>query len=102
MFDADSRYAAIENSSLAVTLTDGTTRTIVYKHRRFLPPPDAGTTVADHRVTAGDRLDLLAHRYLGDATAFWRLCDANAILRPAELTAEVGSTIRIAIPDVGP
>lgn len=27
---------------------------------------------------------------------------ANAVLRPAKLTAEVRSTIRIAIPDVGP
>jgi hypothetical protein len=30
-----------------------------------------------HRWVTGDRLDLLAARYLQDPTLFWQLCDAN-------------------------
>lgn len=101
MFAPDSRYADVEDAHLEVALADGTSRTVAYKRRRFLPPVDAGATLAEHRVTAGDRLDLLAHAYLGQATAFWRLCDANPVVRPAELTAEAGRHFRIALPGTG-
>ena len=37
-----------------------------------LPPP-----IGYHPRAVGDRLDLLAVRYLNDPTGFWRLCDAN-------------------------
>jgi len=30
---------------------------------------------------------------------FWRLCDANRAVQPAELTAEVGETIDITLPE---
>lgn len=92
MFGPTRRYAAVDDAQLDVTLEDGSTRTIPYKRRRFLPPLDAGTTVAAHRVAAGDRLDLLAHAYLGDATAFWRLCDANPVVRPQALVAAPATT----------
>jgi hypothetical protein len=35
----------------------------------------------------GDRLDLLAVRYLNDPTGFWRLCDANNAPVPGGLAA---------------
>lgn len=101
MFEPTSRYAGIEDAQVEETLPDGSTRTIAYTRRRILPPVDAGTTVAVHRVSAGDRLDLLAHAYLGEATAFWRICDANPVIRPAELVAEPGRTIRVALPEIG-
>lgn len=101
MFAPTSRYAAVEDAELEVALPDGTTRTVAYKRRRFLPPIDAGTTVAVHRVAAGDRPDLLAHAYLGEATAFWRLCDANPVIRPSELVDEAGATFRVALPEMG-
>jgi phage tail protein X len=41
--------------------------------------------VLQHRVAAGDRLDLLAARYFGDAQAGWRIADANPCLSPDEL-----------------
>ncbi len=47
--------------------------------------------------TGTDRLDLLAFRYLTDATAFWRICDANNAMVPAALAARA----LIAIPDPG-
>ena len=46
-------------------------------------------------VEPGDRLDLLAHRHLGDPEQFWRLCDANLAFRPEELTAEPGRALAI-------
>lgn len=102
MFGPDSRYAGIEDTTLEVPLPDGSTRTVTYRRRRFLPRVDRGTTVAAHRVTAGDRLDLLAYSSFGQATAFWRLCDANPVIHPRELLADVGGSIRIALPEMGP
>jgi hypothetical protein len=37
-------------------------------------------------------------RYLGDPEQFWRICDANDVLRPAELTDTPGVSVRIALP----
>lgn len=38
-----------------------------------------------HRVVAGDRLDLLAARYFGDPLQYWRIADANPAPTPDEL-----------------
>ena len=46
-----------------------------------------------HTVMAGDRVDLLAARYLGGAELWWVLCDYNDIFFPLEL--EVGAVLRI-------
>lgn len=88
MFEPTSRYAAIEEATLTM---DG--RSIRYKRRRFIPPP-SGSTVVEHPVTPGDRLDLLAARYLGDPTQFWKLCDAAGVLDPAELE-RLGATVLV-------
>ncbi|MGM1062648.1 tail protein X [Saccharothrix sp. Mg75] len=65
---------------------------------RRLLPPDAGTAVSEHEVTAGDRVDLLAHRYYGDAQAWWRIADANPVVDPDDLT-EPGRLLRITMPN---
>lgn len=99
MFSSDSRYTAIETAEIDVPTGDGRTRTVAYKRRRFLPrPAEAGETLVDHRVADGDRLDLLAAHYLDEPTAFWRICDANLVQRPRELTAETGRAVRVAVP----
>ena len=72
-----------------------------YLRRRF--PPAAGRrlpTLAEHLVVRGDRLDLIAAAYLGDPTQFWRICDANPVIHPEELTSDdrIGRTIRIPVP----
>jgi len=41
---------------------------------------------------------LIAAHYLADATAFWRLCDANAAMVPDTLAARE----RVGIPGKGP
>lgn len=99
MFDPQSRYAAIETATWVAA--DGTAagREIRYVRRRFLPPPATeADTIAEHTVVAGDRLDTITARYLGDPLQFWRVCDANPVIHPAELTDEVGARIRIAMP----
>jgi hypothetical protein len=50
-------------------------------------------------VAQGDRLDNVTARYLGDPAQFWRVCDANNVLRPDELE-ETGRAIAIALPDL--
>lgn len=78
---------------------DGTVQVIAYKRRRFLPPPESLETMALHSFRQGDRLDVIAARYLGDPARFWQICDANNVMCPAELE-EIGRTIRIAMPRV--
>ena len=100
MFDNTSRYAALETAEHAVPRPDGEPRPVRYVRRRFVPPPAEATTLVEHTVVQGDRLDNVTARYLGDPTQFWRVCDANAAMDPDELTAEPGRRIRIALPGV--
>ena len=46
-----------------------------------------------HIVQTGDRIDLLAYRYLGDPSLWWVICDYNDIFFPLELA--VGTALRI-------
>jgi nucleoid-associated protein YgaU len=50
-----------------------------------------------HTVKEGDRIDLIAFSYLGDAALWWIVCDYNDIFYPLEL--EVGAVLRIPSPD---
>jgi len=93
-FDPSSRYYEVETATRRVVDADGNDRVLRYKRRRVIPPQDDSPTLAEHRVTDGDRLDNITARFAGDPTLFWRLCDANAVLRPEELEA-VGRIIRI-------
>ena len=94
MFQPTSRYYELET----VTFTTAGGRSIAYKRRRFLPPANIDVIIAEHTVTDSDRLDNITAQYLGDPEQFWRLCDANNVMHPQELTAEIGRKIRIAMP----
>jgi hypothetical protein len=97
-FPPNSRYHGFETRVLETPVG----RAIRYLCRRFVPLPDARPPLQEHVVTAGDRLDNLAHRYLGDPELFWRLADANTAMRPADLTApsQIGRRrLRIPLPD---
>lgn len=98
MFDTTSRYYKIENASITVKDSGGRERNIVYKRRRFIPSSEGTTTLAWHTVIQGERLDNITARYFGDPTLFWRVCDANLVMNPDELTAESGSLIKISMP----
>jgi hypothetical protein len=98
MFDPTSRYYNIAIATLTATDDDGLPREIRYVKRRFIPPSDGATTMVEHSVTQGDRLDNITARYLGDPTQFWRICDANNVLQPNALTDTIGNVIEIAMP----
>jgi hypothetical protein len=63
-----------------------------------LPIRSAPAIRGHHPRLDNQRLDLLAAHYLGDATAFWRLCDAGRATTPDALALHD----RIAIPDEEP
>lgn len=93
-FPANSRYHM--TGTLALELPDG--ETVVYLERRFIPAPEAMTTIREHRVAGGDRLDKLAAEFYGDPELFWQICDANRAMQPQDLTEIAGVEIAIAIP----
>lgn len=96
MFEPTSRYAPIEEATIDVPQPDGTGRTVRFKRRRFLPRHDSMTTLLEHTFADGERLDLLAARYAGDPEQYWRLCDANDVVRPDDLERP-GRIIDVAI-----
>ena len=74
-------------------------RTIVYLRRRFVPPPERSAAFQEHTIVQRDRLDNIAHRYIGDPEKYWRLCDGNRAMRPDELIETIGRRIRITLPE---
>jgi nucleoid-associated protein YgaU len=95
-FPADSRYYG----SGTLTWTSSGGQSISYLARRIVPQPGAANyaTVAQHTVVQGDRLDLIAAKYLGDPLMFWLICDANGAIRPHDLTATPGTVLAITMP----
>ncbi len=87
MFSPNSRYAS------AGTYTARTATGRVVSVTR-LPIRTRPPTRGVHMRNDSQRLDLLAAHYLGDATAFWRLCDAADTVVPDALAVRD----RIAIP----
>lgn len=99
LFPSTSRYYGIETGTLE---TDGGPEgayQILYLKRRFVPSAERFALLQEHAVEAGDRLDNLAARYLGDPLQFWRICDANSAMDPFGLTAAVGRRLRITLPE---
>lgn len=94
-FPTTSRYAEVETTQLV--RADGTA--IAVLRRRFVPDPARFETLVEHPVAEGERLDNITAVFLDDPEQFWRLCDANRALRPAELTEQLGQTIRITLPE---
>ena len=95
LFPPTSRYHGVDTAVLETA--DGTK--LVYLRRRLVPPPERFALLQEHTVTQGDRLDNLATQYLGDPEQFWRLCDANAAIRPDELLETIGRRLRITLPE---
>ena len=95
MFEPTSRYAALPTAELVTA--DG--RRSRYVMRRFLPQAATSGAAAEVVVTEGDRLDLIAARTLGDPEQYWRICDANDAMDPAELVAEPGTRLRVPLAD---
>lgn len=99
MFDPTSRYFNLETKTINVPDSEDGTREIRYVRRRTIPSAESLTTLVEHTVAQGERLDQTTARYLGDPTQFWRVCDANNVLQPEELE-ETGRVIKIAMPNI--
>ena len=92
MFEANSRYN--ERGDGFFVANDG--RIIKYKRRRFIPHDNENKiTLEEINITAGDRIDLISAKHLGDPEQFWRLCDMNEIMHPLDLTSQIGKIIKI-------
>ena len=94
-FPPTSRYYGIETATLGTA--DG--NTYRYLRRRFVPQPERFTTLQEHVVIKGERIDNITARYFGDPLQFWRVCDANRAMRPEELTETIGRRLRITLPE---
>lgn len=88
MFFKGSRYAKIHEHE--ITTRNG--RVIRYKAIRFTPETKAKIT---HTVSQGERLDHISHHYYRNPERFWRICDANDVMKPDDLLKEPGRTILI-------
>lgn len=80
MFRPGSRYAGA--GTYQVTLSDGS---VVLVTRT--PLPVVGPPIGWHRRLEDERLDLIAYRFLNDATRAWMLCDTNNAMAPDALAA---------------
>jgi hypothetical protein len=80
MFAPNSRYYRLV--TYTVTMPDGTVVTATRLHQ-----PNPLQLAGFHRRVVGDRLDLLAARYLKDPTYSWQLCDSNNAPSPDALNA---------------
>ena len=69
MFESTSRYAGIENA----TLTTEDRHVILYKMRRFLLQGDEISVLQEIAMIAGERLDLIASRTLGDPEQYMQI-----------------------------
>jgi len=65
-----------------------------------VPQPGAPNfaSIAQYTVKQGDRLDLIAAKYLGDPLIYWLLCDANGATRPQDLVETPGRVLQITTP----
>lgn len=87
MFDPKSRYRDVETYQMV----DRRGRVIAVV---ATPPPSEESLLGYHVLKEGQRLDLLAHRYLENATGFWRICELNESMLAESLT----EAAEIAIP----
>lgn len=95
-FPTDSRYYGTST----LTYVSPTGEAVSYLARRIVPQPGAPNfaTVAQHTVRQGDRLDLIAAKYLNDPLIFWLICDANGAIDPRDLVATPGKVLNITTP----
>lgn len=95
-FPTDSRYYAFKVQQY--TAPDGAL--IPYLARRIVPQPGAPNyaTINQYTVQQGDRLDLIAAKYLGDPLLAWLICDANGAIRPHDLVSTPGKVLKITAP----
>ena len=93
MFDKKSRYFSCQDAILLLP----NSHTVSYKARRFIPKTQTMFSLQQVTVVAGDRIDLIANKTIGDPLQFWRICDANNAMHPLELITP-GNILQIPVP----
>ncbi|HEY2474810.1 MAG TPA: hypothetical protein VGI19_08395 [Candidatus Cybelea sp.] len=93
-FPANSRY----QNATTLTYTAPNGKTIVYLQQRVVPPPSQFATISVYVVKQGDRIDNVSAQAFGDPKLYWRICDANLVMKPADATATIGSQLNITLP----
>jgi len=95
-FPTDSRYYGY--SVLQYQAPNG--QSIPYLTRRIVPQPGAPNyaTINQYTVQQGDRLDLIAAKFLGDPLMSWLICDANGAMDPRDLVAVPRRVLSITTP----
>ena len=66
-FSPTSRYFGLEVKILETKEH----KTKVFVKRRFIAQPEQFYVLQEHSVNQGERLDNIAHEYLGDPEQFW-------------------------------
>jgi nucleoid-associated protein YgaU len=74
---------------------------IRYVARRFIPRAELFPSLTTHQVQQGDRIDVLAARYLGDPLLYWRIADANLAVQPDDPVV-LGASLIIPLPPISP
>ncbi len=90
------RYSGLP--TLTWTRPDG--QMVSYRARRFLPQQEGQAALAEVTVQQNERLDLVAHRALGDSQSYWRLVDSAEVLWAEELE-QTGVVLRVILPGFG-
>lgn len=78
MFDPKSRYVKAE--TYEVTDKRGRTVKVVAP-----PPPPDQLLLGLHLLKEGERLDLLAAKYVNDPAGYWRIAEQNDVMLPEAL-----------------
>ena len=100
LFPQSSRYHGTDTAThtTAPTAAEPEGKSIVHLRRRFLPRADRFALLQEHVVGEGERLDNITAAFMGDPELFWRVADANNVMRPAECE-EVCHRLRITLPE---
>lgn len=88
----------VRRRSRAATNSDGMSggtaaASVAYLGRTLLPLPNIFKQQSTYTVQAGDRLDNVAAKLLGDPLLYWMLLEANGTSDPALLCAAPGQKI---------
>jgi len=92
-FPPTSRYHGVSRTTIVAP--DG--REIAYLRRRLVPSPEHFATRGYRTVSDRERLDLIAAAEIGDAQAYWLICDAQGAIWPDDLEV-AGTELRLTLP----
>lgn len=99
-FPPTSRYAGTDVAAYLPPAQPGEEAVpVAFLRRRLVPQPERFATLYEYRTVEGDRRDSVAAQHLADPELWWRLADANGVIDPGRMTAPVGRTLRITLPE---